>query len=65
MSFVQQHVAAESAIQGVVVVGSVAAGIALPDSDIDAVVFLQPLDLYAVPAEFKWQTEENTFHGIY
>ena len=52
-------------IQGVVVIGSVAKGIARANSDIDAVVFLDPFDLYAIPAEFQWQPDNGTFHGIF
>jgi len=63
--FIQQEVMAEPAVQGLIVIGSVAKGIARYDSDIDAVVFLEPFDLYAVPAECKWQPEQGTFHGIF
>lgn len=64
-AFIQREVMTETAVQGIVVIGSVAKGIARPDSDIDAVVFLEPFDLYAVPAESKWQPEQGTFHGIF
>jgi len=63
--FIQQEVVAETSVQGVVVIGSVAKGIARDDSDIDAVVFLEPFDLYAIPAEFQWRPADNTFHGIF
>jgi predicted nucleotidyltransferase len=63
--FIQQEVVTETSIQGVVVIGSVAKGIARTDSDIDAVVFLEPFDLYTIPAEFKWRTDDGTFHGIF
>jgi len=63
--FIQQEIIPEASVQGVVVIGSVAKGIARADSDIDAVVFLDPFDLYVVPAEFKWRTEDGTFHGIF
>ena len=43
--FVQQEIITEASVQGVVVIGSVAKGIARADSDIDAVVFLEPFDL--------------------
>jgi hypothetical protein len=48
-----------------IAIGSVAKGTARLDSDIDAVVFLKPFDLYAVPAEFKWMPDQGTFHGIF
>jgi predicted nucleotidyltransferase len=51
--FIQQEVIPETSVQGVVVIGSVGKGIARVDSDIDAVIFLEPFDLYAIPAEFK------------
>ena len=63
--FIQQEVTPEMSVQGVVVIGSVAKGIARADSDIDAVVFLDPFDLYAMPAEFQWRPEDGTFHGIF
>ncbi len=63
--FIQQEVIPEMSVQGVIVIGSVAKGIARADSDIDAVVFLEPFDLYAVPAEFKWRPDDGTFHGIF
>ena len=60
--FFQQEIIPETSIQGVVVIGSVAKGIAQPDSDIDAVVFLEPIDLFAIPAEFKWRLDDGSFH---
>ncbi|HEY9528578.1 MAG TPA: nucleotidyltransferase domain-containing protein [Anaerolineales bacterium] len=63
--FIQQEVTPEMSVQGVVVIGSVARGIARADSDIDVVVFLDPFDLYAIPAEFQWRPEDGTFHGIF
>ena len=63
--FIQQEIIPEASVQGVVVIGSVTKGIARADSDIDAVVFLDPFDLYTIPAEFKWRPEDGTFHGIF
>jgi hypothetical protein len=63
--FIQQEVVPETSVQGVVVIGSVAKGIARGDSDIDAVIFLKPFDLYAIPAEFKWRSDDGSFHGIF
>jgi hypothetical protein len=63
-TFIQQEIIPEPSIQGVVAIGSVATGMARADSDIDAVVFLEPFDLYTIPAEFKWQPDRGTFHGI-
>jgi predicted nucleotidyltransferase len=63
--FIQQEVIKEPSVQGVVAIGSVAMGTARAESDIDAIVFLEPFDLYAIPAEFKWQPDQGTFHGIF
>lgn len=63
--FIQDVVVHEPAVRGIVVIGSVAKGVAREDSDIDAVIFLEPYDLYAVPAECKWLPEGNRFFGIF
>lgn len=62
---VHQHMAHNPAVQAVVVTGSVATGFARPDSDIDAVVFLDPVDHYIVPAESKWEIGTDRFHSIF
>ncbi|MFK7801916.1 MAG: nucleotidyltransferase domain-containing protein [Anaerolineae bacterium] len=62
--FIQRVVEKSFSIQGIVVIGSVAKETARADSDIDAVVFLDPFDLYAVPAEAKWRSGDDSFHGI-
>ena len=54
MTFVERELAPEMAVRGVVVTGSVASGLARPDSDIDAIVFLDPFDWYVIPAESCW-----------
>lgn len=64
LQFIQREVVTEPAVKGMVVVGSVAVGTARLDSDIDAFVFLEPFDLYAVPAEFQWRLEDGSFHPI-
>jgi hypothetical protein len=63
--YIQMEIIQEAAVQGIVVVGSVAKGTGRPDSDIDAVIFLEPYDLYAVPAESKWQPETRGYYGIF
>lgn len=63
--FIQQEAIPETSVQGIVVIGSVAKGIARADSDIDAVIFLEPFDLYAIPAEFQWRSDDGSFHGIF
>jgi Nucleotidyltransferase domain len=62
--FVHRKLMVEPAVQGVLVVGSVARGTARDDSDIDAVVFLDPFDLYIVPAESIWREADDSFHSI-
>jgi hypothetical protein len=63
--FIAQVLAPHPAIQGVVGIGSIATGRARPDSDIDAFVFLDPLDLFIVPAECIWRPSDGTFHSIF
>jgi predicted nucleotidyltransferase len=63
--FIRLKLEPESAVQGVLVVGSVAAGTAHEGSDIDAVVFLSPFDLYVTPAESIWRESDDSFHSIF
>jgi hypothetical protein len=65
MDFIERELEPEPAVQAVVGIGSIASGFAREDSDIDAIVFLDPFDWYIVPAEFKWCPAENTFHSIF
>ena len=51
LGFIEAHLAPYPEVQAVIVTGSVATGLARPDSDIDAVIFLNPLELYVVPAD--------------
>lgn len=62
--FIARKLVSESAVQAVIGIGSIASGLARPDSDIDAIVFLDPFDLYAVPAESKWYPSDGSFHSI-
>ena len=64
-TLVERVLEREPAVQAVVGIGSIATGLARPDSDIDAVVFLDPFDWYIVPAEFKWRPSDGTFHSIF
>jgi hypothetical protein len=57
--------APHDAVRGVVAVGSVASGRAREDSDIDAMVFMEPVDFYIVPAESIWCPSDDTFHSIF
>lgn len=63
--FIERLLAPEPAVMAVVGVGSIASGQMRPDSDIDAVIFLDPLDLYIAPAEAIWFPEEGVFRTIY
>lgn len=63
--FIERKLAPYPAVHAVVGVGSIAAGVAHAGSDIDAVVFLDPLDLYIVPAESIWRAADDSFHSIF
>ena len=62
---VERVLAPAAATQAVLVVGSVAHGLARPDSDIDAIVWLEPYDPYIVPAEFIWRPSDGSFRSIF
>lgn len=65
VAFVEQKLATQAAVKAVVGVGSIATGHARPWSDIDAAVFMDPLDLHVVPAESIWRPRDDTFHSIF
>lgn len=65
MHFIEMELAPEPAVQAVIATGSIASGLARADSDIDAIVFLDPWDAYIVPAEFVWRPADRTFHSIF
>ena len=62
--YIEKELSDDPAVIGIVVIGSVAKGIARADSDIDAFIFLDPLELSAVPAEAKWDPAANRYHSI-
>jgi predicted nucleotidyltransferase len=64
-SFIRRVLEPEPAVKAVVGIGSIATGHVRPDSDIDAVIFLDPFDLFIAPAEAIWRPEDNTFHSIF
>jgi len=64
-TYIERAASHEPSVQAVLVIGSVALGTARPDSDIDALVFMDPLDHYALPAEAVWDPDDNTFHSIF
>lgn len=71
LDYTLSRLAPHDAVRGVVATGSVAIGRAragddlVPGSDIDAVVFMDPLDLYLLPAEFVWRPADNSYHSIF
>jgi len=65
MVFIERELVPEPAVQAVIGIGSIVSGLARPDSDIDAIIFLDPFDWYIVPAEFKWCPSDNSFHSIF
>lgn len=54
-----------SCVIGVVGVGSIALNTASEGSDIDVLVFMEPVDEYVVPAESIWCPWDDTFHSIF
>lgn len=62
---VEQLLAPEPCVKGVVGVGSIAMNTARAGSDIDALVFMHPLDEYIVPAESIWCPWDDTFYSIF
>lgn len=65
VDYTLDHLALHQSVRGVVAIGSVATGLARADSDIDAVVFMEPLDLYLAPAESIWRPRDDTYHSIF
>lgn len=64
-AFIEQVLEPEEAVQAVIGIGSIATGLMGPDSDIDAVVFFDPMAWYIIPAEFLWRPSDGTFHSIF
>jgi hypothetical protein len=64
-AFIDRVLEPAPAVQGVVGIGSIASGNMRPDSDIDLVVFFDPMDWYIIPAEFLWRPSDGTFHQIF
>lgn len=63
--FITRHVAPHPTIKAVVVYGSVASGAATESSDVDAFVFMDPVDPWLLPAEAIWNPEEDSFRSIF
>lgn len=64
-AFIERVLEPAAAVQGVVGIGSIATGNMRPDSDIDIVVFFEPMDWYIIPGEFLWRPSDGTFHEIF
>ncbi|MCB9006215.1 MAG: nucleotidyltransferase domain-containing protein [Ardenticatenaceae bacterium] len=65
LHFMEKVLLPETAVQAVVGIGSIATGRMRPDSDIDIILFLDPYDLYIVPAEAIWRETDDSFHSIF
>ncbi len=65
LNFIRQVLEPEPSVQAVIAIGSLASGHVRPDSDIDAIIFFDPLDWYVIPAEFIWLPDDGTFHSIF
>jgi hypothetical protein len=65
LTFIERELKPVAAVQAVIGIGSIATGQMRTDSDIDGVVFFDPLDYYIVPAEFIWRPSDGTFHSIF
>lgn len=63
--FIDRILAPSEAVKGVVAIGSMATDYMRADSDIDAVVFLEPYDLYIAPAEAIWNPDDDSFRSIF
>jgi len=63
--YIEQVLATETAVKAVIGIGSIATGRMTPTSDIDAIIFFDPLDLYIAPAEAIWRPEDDTYYTIF
>jgi predicted nucleotidyltransferase len=62
--YIERVLVPDSAVKAVIGIGSIATGHMRSDSDIDAVVFLDPFDYYIVPAEAVWHPGNATYYSI-
>ncbi len=65
LAYIESELEPHTAVKGVVAIGSLATGLARPDSDIDCIAFLDPYNDYILPAEFIWLPEDKSYHGIF
>jgi hypothetical protein len=64
-TYIRREIAQEDAVKGIAVVGSVAVGTAGQESDVDAIAFMSPVDLYAMPAECRWSPSTGAYASIF
>lgn len=62
---IERFVQPVPAFRAIVAVGSVGTGRARDASDIDAIVFMDPVDRYILPTEAIWCPWDDTFHSIF
>jgi predicted nucleotidyltransferase len=65
VEYMLEQLVPHESVQAVIATGSVASGLARAGSDIDAVVFMDPLDLHIAPAESVWRRRDNTYHSTF
>jgi len=65
LTFIERVLQPEQSVQAVVGIGSIATGQMQPDSDMDIVVFFDPMDWYVIPAEFIWRPVDGSYHSIF
>lgn len=65
LTFIDRKLKPAKCVRGVVGIGSIATGNMRPDSDIDAIIFMDPVDLYIAPAEAIWVPTDDSFHSIF
>ncbi|MCA9917008.1 MAG: hypothetical protein KC445_03605 [Anaerolineales bacterium] len=65
LAFMERVLLPETAVQAIIGIGSISTGYMRPDSDIDIILFLDPYDLYIVPAEAYWLAADDSFHSIF
>lgn len=63
--FIERVLQPEPSVQAVIGIGSIATGRSQPGSDIDIVVFFDPMDWYIIPAEFIWRPLDGSYHSIF
>jgi len=65
LGYIERVLKPEPAVKAVIGIGSIATGHMRPDSDIDAVIFLDPYDMYIAPAEAIWEPNHDSYHSIF